>query len=88
VEAPYLPTAEDNNRYSVMSYSKQSSSDYDIYASAPALYDVAAIQYLYGANTGVRSGNDIYTFSNKTSPFTELFGMAEEMTQSMPVARA
>jgi serralysin len=55
-----------------MSYNEQSFSDYGIYASAPALYDVAAIQYLYGANTGVRSGNDTYNFSNTTSPFTKV----------------
>jgi serralysin len=55
-EGPYLPTAEDNRRYTAMSYYNQSFSDYNIYGSAPALYDVAAIQYLYGANTGVRGG--------------------------------
>jgi Ca2+-binding RTX toxin-like protein len=71
-EGPYLPYAEDNYRYSVMSYYKQSKYDYDVYASAPALFDVAAIQYLYGANTSVRSGNDIYYLSNTTSPFTKV----------------
>ena len=30
--------------------------------STPMLYDIAAIQYLYGANTNTRSGNDTYTF--------------------------
>ena len=29
----------------------------------PQLYDIATIQYLYGANTSTRSGNDTYTFS-------------------------
>jgi serralysin len=71
-EAPYLPYAEDNTRYTVMSYHDQSLYDYDIYASAPALYDVAAIQYLYGAKTTTRSGDDIYAFSNTTTPFTKV----------------
>jgi serralysin len=71
-EAPYLPYAEDNTRYTVMSYHEQSLYDYDTYAAAPALYDVAAIQYLYGAKTSARSGNDIYAFSNTTTPFTKV----------------
>jgi serralysin len=71
-EGPYLPTAEDNRRYTAMSYYNQSFSDYNIYGSAPALYDVAAIQYLYGANTGVRGGDDTYSLSNTTSPFTKV----------------
>jgi serralysin len=71
-EGPYLPYYEDTYRYSVMSYHKQSSYDYDALAAAPALFDVAAIQYLYGANTSVRSGDNTYTFSDTTSPFTKV----------------
>ena len=71
-EGPYLPYNQDNNRYTVMSYHRQSIYDYNVYGSAPALYDVAAIQYLYGAKTSARSGDDIYTFSNTTTPFTKV----------------
>jgi serralysin len=71
-EGPYLPTAEDNQRYTAMSYYRQSTSDYNTYSSAPALYDVAAVQYLYGSNISVRSGDDTYVFSNTTSPFTKV----------------
>jgi Ca2+-binding RTX toxin-like protein len=35
---------------------------YDISPETPMLLDVLALQYLYGANTDFRSGNDIYTF--------------------------
>jgi uncharacterized delta-60 repeat protein len=61
---PYLPAAEDNTQYTVMSYN---STDPDIlntgiYPSTPMLYDVAAIQFLYGANSATRTGDDHYTF--------------------------
>src|SRR5262249_44893321 len=32
----------------------------------PQLYDIAAVQYLYGARTTSHSGNDTYTFSTST----------------------
>jgi serralysin len=63
-----LTGSEDSNKYSVMSYTS-----YDIgYKSdgsasigyTPMLYDVAAMQFLYGANTSTRQGDDTYTFSN------------------------
>nr|VFK78732.1 MAG: Serine protease, subtilase family [Candidatus Kentron sp. SD] len=60
-DAPYLPTALDNRHYSIMSY--YNSSEYHVsgvYSSTPMLYDVAAIQKLYGANTTVRAGDTRY----------------------------
>ena len=36
--------------------------------SSPMLYDVLAIQHLYGANFETRTGDDVYTFSSDT-PF-------------------
>nr|VFK46173.1 MAG: Peptidase M10 serralysin C terminal [Candidatus Kentron sp. TC] len=60
-DAPYLPKALDNRHYSIMSY--YNSSEYHVsgvYASTPMLYDVAAIQKLYGANTSVRAGDTRY----------------------------
>jgi Ca2+-binding RTX toxin-like protein len=47
--------------------------DYDfdyfyVTEETPSIYDIAAIQHLYGANTGYRSGNDTYTF-NPLTPF-------------------
>jgi serralysin len=71
-EGPYLPYSQDNNRYTIMSYHRQPLSDYDVYGSAPALYDVAAVQYLYGAKTSVRQFDDNYSFSNTTAPFTKV----------------
>ena len=66
-----LTGAEDSTKYTVMSYTA-----YDIgykpngnnYLTStgyiPMLYDIAAIQFLYGANTTTRTGDNTYTFSN------------------------
>lgn len=58
-EAPYLPTSEDNSNNTVMTYN-----DLMPYPTAPQAFDIAAIQYLYGVNTSVRTGNDTYDFSS------------------------
>ncbi|CNH30397.1 Peptidase M10 serralysin [Yersinia aldovae] len=62
-------TAGLTQRSSVMSYRSEWSSgaNYDgHYASMPQLYDITALQYLYGANMNTRTGNDIYTYFNHT----------------------
>ena len=63
-EPPYLPAAEDNSLYSVMSYNDNDSLPSGSYLVGPSLYDIAAIQYLYGANTTAAPGNDTYTLSS------------------------
>ncbi|HYG89064.1 MAG TPA: M10 family metallopeptidase [Azospirillum sp.] len=60
-DSPTLPASTDNARYTVMSYDDAPSTT--IFPSTPMLYDIAAIQYLYGANTSYRTGNDLYQFS-------------------------
>ncbi|MEH1843095.1 MAG: M10 family metallopeptidase C-terminal domain-containing protein [Nostoc sp.] len=75
---PYLPANQDNWQYTVMSYNgvdlgggKISGTHYNgsnAIPSAPQLYDIAAIQRLYGANMANSTGNDTYVFdwaSNK-----------------------
>ncbi|MGY0714067.1 M10 family metallopeptidase C-terminal domain-containing protein, partial [Azospirillum argentinense] len=61
---PYLPYSTDNVKYTVMSYYGGNLS----LANPQTLqvYDIQAIQYLYGANTSWNSGNDSYTFSNSS----------------------
>src|SRR5204863_147361 len=56
---PYLPTGQDNNKYTVMSYY----ADPDNGARNPhlGLYDIAALQARFGANLHYRTGNDTYT---------------------------
>jgi serralysin len=83
-DAPKLPTATDTAQYSVMSYTPHPNAIFrdvvpngsggysfqvgNIEPQTPMLYDIAAIQYLYGANTSHRTGNDTYTF-DPTKPF-------------------
>ena len=73
---PYLPASLDYRTYSIMSYNDLNFSFLDttqhkyinIYPETPMVYDIAAIQYLYGANISYRTGNDTYTF-DPSHPF-------------------
>jgi serralysin len=79
---PVLPRSTDNHLYTVMSYTEAprslyrivnetGSPDYQIiYPATPMLYDIAAIQHLYGVNYDTRSGDTVYTFDPDT-PFFE-----------------
>jgi hypothetical protein len=61
---------ENTEQYTVMAYRLHPHADFfdsngklhEIEASTPMLYDVAAIQYLYGANYATRAGDDVYSF--------------------------
>jgi serralysin len=64
---PYLEAKYDNARYSVMSYNKAEWQG-NVSPSTPMLYDIAAIQHLYGENANVRSGNTTYSW-NPNTPF-------------------
>jgi serralysin len=83
-EGPYLPVSTRSHQYTVMAYEYHKYSlfrtvtdlgggqydfSYDfVTPSTPMLYDIAAIQYLYGKNTSTRDGNTTYTFETDT-PF-------------------
>ena len=58
-EGPFLPAAEDNNQYSVMSYNYHPSLNEASESLMP--YDIAALQYRFGANLTTRTGDDSYT---------------------------
>lgn len=62
-EGPYLSAVEDNYAYSVMSYNGNDALPTAAHLTQPSIYDVAAVQYLYGANTAAAPGNDTYTLS-------------------------
>ncbi|MGE5547687.1 MAG: matrixin family metalloprotease [Solirubrobacterales bacterium] len=53
---PYLPDAEDTVANTQMSYSTYDPS----IGGVLGLYDIAAIQWIYGPNTAVRTGDDTY----------------------------
>jgi len=74
---------QESRKYTAMSYSGHpdmgntytdlGNGSYSVAAVAPAsplLYDIQAIQYLYGANYNTRTGNDTYSYSEST-PFIE-----------------
>ncbi|MGF7176548.1 M10 family metallopeptidase C-terminal domain-containing protein [Azospirillum doebereinerae] len=63
-EGPYLSSAEDNYRYTLMSYNSHPSLGFNGLGTGPALYDIAAVQYLYGANTQTRLGDTVYASTN------------------------
>ena len=70
-EPPYLSSTEDNYRYTLMSYNRHPSLGLNGLATGPALYDIAAAQYLYGANTGARIGDDRYIFASNTGAVSQ-----------------
>ncbi len=82
-DSPVLTGAADSLQYTVMSYTNAAHSLYGyitssgnsrfynyeyIYPDTPMVDDIAAIQYLYGANTSYMTGNNTYTFDSST-PF-------------------
>ncbi|HZF70559.1 M10 family metallopeptidase, partial [Sulfuricurvum sp.] len=76
-DGPFLAAEFDNTLYTIMSYNDpannwwydtQTSSWIMPFASTPMIYDIAAIQYLYGVNTNYHATDDIYTFDD-SKPF-------------------
>ncbi|WP_066338183.1 calcium-binding protein [Azohydromonas lata] len=59
-EAPVLPKAEDAQQNRVMSYNNSS-----VHAQNIGMFDLAAIQYLYGVNAGVRAGSNTYSLQDR-----------------------
>jgi serralysin len=57
---PYLPVAEDNQRFTVMSYT---AADNGLISNHLMLYDIAALQARFGANLSWHTGADVYTGS-------------------------
>ncbi|MEX2648192.1 MAG: M10 family metallopeptidase, partial [Alphaproteobacteria bacterium] len=61
-----LPAPEDNDRFSIMIdfVGKGVFADAGVFPSTPMLYDILAIQHLYGANTSFNKSNTTYTFDD------------------------
>jgi hypothetical protein len=57
-EPPYLPSSQDSAQYTIMSYNSLDNPD-----ATAMIFDIAALQYLYGADMSSRTGNDNYIFS-------------------------
>jgi len=84
-DTPVLSSSLDNTLYTVMSYTEPPNNlypsagyvdghynwiSYRVNSVTPMVLDIAAIQYLYGANISYHTGNDTYTF-DATNPFFE-----------------
>ncbi len=68
VDGPFLPAATDNIDYSQMSYNVGSGFKLNgNYGITPMLYDIQAMQYLYGANMSYHTGADTYSFSKNAA---------------------
>ena len=68
---PYLPANLDYRTYTIMSYNDLNpwfldtahNKYIEVVPETPMVYDIAAIQYLFGANYNYHTENDTYTFS-------------------------
>jgi serralysin len=74
-----LSGAEDSYNATVMSYSNSNSTKVGGLAAVgagpyaprgPQIYDIAAIQSIYGANHSFHAGNDLYDFNGQAQTFT------------------
>lgn len=93
--AATLPPELDDTMHTVMSYTYTTpagdeGNEYSFHPTTPMILDIAAIQYLYGANMQYHSGNDVYAF-NETTSFHETIWDAGgidtiQFTGSMPNA--
>lgn len=57
-----LQSGEENRKYTVMDYTRHPTSFLD--STGYQLYDIAALQYLYGANELTTAGDDVYVTSD------------------------
>ncbi|MEA3465757.1 MAG: M10 family metallopeptidase [Thermodesulfobacteriota bacterium] len=93
-----LPTDEDSNQYTVMSYTEHKYANYrevtetatnyswtisPVQPQTPMLYDIAAMQHLYGANMDYATEDDLYTFDPQTPFFKTIWDAAGNDTLSV-----
>jgi hypothetical protein len=64
-----MPNYQDNDRFTLMSYNTHPDMP-GVTPKTPQIFDVAAVQHLYGANTNTRSGNNTYSWA-KDAKFIE-----------------
>ena len=75
-DSPLLPTNQDFYQYTVMAYDALPGNSNAFpwrYPTTPMLYDVLAIQYLYGANMSWHTGDDTYTYSSNGEYFETIW---------------
>ncbi len=80
-EAPKIPAGYDNQRYSIMSYTSPekvwwtnpATGQAEFLVKSPMVYDIQAIQKLYGANMTYHTGNDTYAFDPAAPSFEAIW---------------
>ena len=64
-----LRSGYDDVRYTVMSYNDS----YDFQPTGPMLFDIAAIQYLYGSNNSWQTGDNVYRWDANAQIFETIW---------------
>ncbi|AEJ00945.1 peptidase M10A and M12B matrixin and adamalysin [Nitrosomonas sp. Is79A3] len=67
--AKTLPPVLDSIMHTIMSYTYsnlqgEEGNEFSLHPTTPMVLDIAAMQYLYGANNHYHAGNDIYTYTD------------------------
>ena len=70
--AETLPATLDNISHTVMSYTYSNlggaeGNEFSFHPTTPMMLDIAAVQYLYGANNNYHTGNDTYTYDDSST---------------------
>lgn len=86
-DGPYLSDfgLQDSTDFTVMSYAGGNYTPGHAPAS-PMLYDIAALQKLYGVNTAFHSGNDVYDLRGNSGVFTRWDGAGNDTLSSAAYA--
>lgn len=69
-DGPFLPSSEDTNDATVMSYNSGTYASSSTPARSLMIYDIAAVQYLYGANTSYNTGDTAYSYNGSAQTLT------------------
>ena len=75
----YTPL-RDKETYSIKYEGINLSTGGKIFPTTPMLFDIMALQEIYGAKTEAKLGNDTYTFTSNSLPFECIFDTAGEDT--------
>ncbi|MFZ6741852.1 DUF4214 domain-containing protein [Undibacterium sp. JH2W] len=69
-------TSVDNDLFRTITYDSNNKPVFtfkDVVQETPMVYDIAVMQYLYGANNNYKTGNDTYTFDPNTPFFKTIW---------------
>jgi serralysin len=86
-DSPNLPSNEDTNDFTVMSYSDGVFSESDFVSNArfavtPMIYDIAAAQHIYGVNTSYNAGDTTYVIDGALESRTLWDGAGTDTIQT------